>query len=98
MIRLTELEHRGTRVELRLEGELDQEALGVLARTFAEYGHKGVQEMHLAVNGLQPVLPAALKELAYLSAGHPSAHFHSSSPFLQVLLRSYGMEVEGSHV
>ena len=86
MIRLTELSRDDGNVRLRLEGDLDEEALTLLDQLLQEYGETIDGVMILECDGLTTVTPRVGARPWPLGVV-----FSSSRPAQVELLRGYGV-------
>lgn len=86
MIRLTELSRDDGNVRLRLEGDLDEEALTLLDQLLKEYGEAVNGVVTLECDGLTTVTPrVGARPWA------PGVVFSSGRPAQVDLLRGYGV-------
>lgn len=90
MIRITELERTGSMINVKLEGDLDCCAMGLLSQTCAAYARSGVRELHLVVDGLRGIDPLIQGDLRKLLESDLTIRFRHPRFFLRKLLQSWG--------
>lgn len=77
-------------MSVKLEGELDRCAMGILSQTCAEYVRSGVRELHLVVDGLHSIDPLIKADLMEMRQSDLTIRFQHPRFFLRKLLQSWG--------
>lgn len=93
MIRLTELEYGASRVLVKIEGELTEGTLGLLAENLGEYRRGGLSEVCLQVDGVVSLDHRALQQHRPRFPADLRLVFHTSRLALQKALEGCGLEV-----
>ena len=92
MIRLTEVEHRGPVIDLRIEGQLTERDLPVLAQELGRYRSQSIEQVRLLADGLVSISPRISVERCCPDG--VEVRFATRRASLYRLLVSYGQAAE----